>query len=702
MKNLLKHLRLGVLLTVLFASLPLFSQDTLILSDNFTLIRECESYILEYHPSDFLLDTIYYNGDLYSFIKFNDMQYVHYTEEPGKPELPFYSINLQIPERYCDVTIMSEPLYPQRHRMHNRSSEPSYPIENDCVSFPTNLTYYPTQICAGDDACETLLDTAFYENSQVSWLSENYYYDSVSQPYMNFAKIALNIIPCQYIPMYNCVQQLPPTRFIISFNCNYNICDMIDETLNNVVWASDAVNFFDNYTEDEFDIDAAMSNIAMFPFFECEHCYPTLDTSYKGDYLIIVQDGYEDNIETFKAHKILYGYHVTVLSLSDISSDVTSEDIRQKIKQIKEDNEFLKYVLLVGEDGVIPPSEHFTGIDGYEHDTDIFYASLNDSWFPDLSLQPELYVGRWVIENSNDLASVIQKTILAETYQTSGSVIFASGTGEGEEEFKRANIDVINMLYDYNIASSNVIGMNSNAPSLYLSFMHSNNNYMIWTYRGHGNEYQIGSPYFMDYYDFITDSVYIPFGMAFACSANSMNSNALGQKILTSSEMLGSSTFYGSSGISFRSSNNKLEKSVFGMLEKRADITIGQMLVGGAQKYYDGWRLSGYKQEQYKKYNISGDPSLYLYGLDPSGYPNTSPAQSNLRRSGKSLGVEYIGEVSNINSDESIIKIEIYDILGNLLMSRNTAAIGDLPNNTYVMIITTSNGIYAKKMFVNH
>ena len=708
--------KLAILLSVIF-SLSVFSvsgQDTIMLSDNLRLIKTCSEYIIDYWPSEILFDTLENNGEMFYRSGFADMSHVEYTEEPGFPELPIYSVSLQVPREGCEVNVYMEPdvfdFCGGNDGEATSSSEWCSELEeqNYCIPVPDNMLYYPTQSCFGETECPTEMDYGYYYNYDTSWMSMRYYYDTIPVPYMVFGSVTFNILPLHYNPEDNCLRQMPATRFVISPSCGDDLCQLEWETLQNPVWGQDAVDFFDNYVGDEYDVDEAGIRIEDYP--DEEHSgYTTLNTTYKGDYLIIVQDEYKDDMEDFVEHKVYYGYHVVTLTLSATEAEglayatanqintgslSLAEKIRYAIKGRKEDDEYLKYVLLVSEENVIPISEGYTFTYWGDNDitnppTDIFYESLNTHSRRNTHLFPELYIGRWIITNSLNLANIIYKTTTTEITQYLKRVALFSGTGNMQNMFYRANKHISQYLLSTSITVTNIDGRtNPSVATIWSTF--SNEATWMWIYNGHGNINLLGSPYLIHSYDVINNNVFTPFAFGFACLLNTYHDYGTGALLLRSSDTFGSTTFYGASTESYGLSNKKLSKRIFSQMVKNTDISIGQMIIQGERKYYDACRTSCFKQRMVKMYNLFGDPSLPLQGLDESTgvvRPFFAP--------------KYYNSEYNFDNNDTISGIELYDITGKKVKTSMADAY-QLPNGVYIKTTYTSNGVQSNKIHIHH
>lgn len=697
--------RLTILVSIVF-SLSVFSvsaQDTLMLSDNLRLIKTCSEYIIDYWPTEILFDTMENNGDFFYRAGFADMSHVEYTEEPGYPELPIYSISLQVPLQGCEVSVELEPDALSYNDDDVPSSVPEWVAtmeeHNYCIPIPDNWLYYPTQGCIGEEECETEMNADYYFNYDTSWMSMRYYYDTIPVPYMIFGSVTLNILPLHYNPEDNCLRQMLATRFVITPSCGDDLCTMEADALINPVWGQDAVDFFDNYEGDEYDIDEAGVRIVDYP--DEEHTeYTTLNTTYKGNYLIIVQDGYETDMEDFVAHKVRYGYHVVKLTISAAESEGASyaishgvnntsslslaEKIRYAIKGRKENDEYLKYVLLVSEQGIIPTFKNSVDISSTNPQTDIFYEIFNTHWPQDLYLLSELYVGRWIVEDIPQLQHLISKTMTTETTQYEKRVALFSGAGNHQRMFYKANKKIYNCLSSINIMVSNTDGRTLPNSTTILIDTLTNARHWMWVYNGHGNTAEIGSPYNNNADDLLNANIFCPFAFSTGCSNNSYSIYSFGVKLLNQSEYFGTTTFYGSSVNSYTLNSNYLFKKIFKQMVKNTNISIGQMVTQGERKYYDACRTSVFKQRTVKMYNLFGDPSLPLPGYDD---------QNGLIR-------PFLAPRIIANDDSIILSSTIYNVMGNRIMSsdKNNITSYYLPDGLYIKVVNTNSGSYSEKI----
>ena len=135
----------------------------------------------------------------------------------------------------------------------------------------------------------------------------------------------------------------------------------------------------------------------------------------RGEYLIILGDqnlasSLEGAAGNFLEFKRSQGYDVTVLNYPDIASN--QNELRDYLESYSASSPMLEYVLLVGDvTGSYTIPTHV--IDSYNDadypldQTDYPYTFFNE----DEMYQPDFYIGRWSIQDQNELLAIISRTI---------------------------------------------------------------------------------------------------------------------------------------------------------------------------------------------------------------------------------------------------------------------------------------------------
>lgn len=533
-------------------------------------------------------------GIFSEFVFEDDIDY-DMTDVPGYPELPFFSLNLLLPQCASIVNVsFVDSITDQEF--------PSYLISPAALgSIVTGHGTYSER----DELCYnaeyyTYGVTEAYPNGFFS----NFYSHSTIYNAFNSTGVTLSVFPFSYHPEEEYINVLKEGVFIVEFNCG----DLIS-------------------TIDSVQTGSGSDGIARIVYYDTFNGVEiTNNTGEMGNYLIIAaRSRMETYLSPYVSYKQSQNFNTEVIYLDDYQALGNAERIRQLIYY----NNVLPYpdyVLLVGNFQDIPAS---AGMDNF------MQPYTDDNYHP--------YVGRWVISESFDiygayvdLRRIIDKTIQAEQgYANSySSAVLFSGTDSKKRVSKQfyrnikrvasksfGRMDVPYTLYNGRDFSE------SQAQYYMQQALQSHPRFFI--YRGHGHYTTavsgIADPYWR-YPGHVADfrnTAPTPMGFGFACGLNTYNTeNSFGAKWVSESAG-GGAAFYSATTASSRSSNNYLAKIMFKMLKKLTDMydnfPLSVWLRLGENKYY--WSLPNFfRGTEIAMYNLIGDPTLSVYGLDISEY----------------------------------------------------------------------------------
>ncbi len=146
-----------------------------------------------------------------------------------------------------------------------------------------------------------------------------------------------------------------------------------------------------------------------------------VDSHYsRGIYLIVVpQDDLIDRMSNdvagnFVHFKNTQGYDVDIISIEGMG--LNADGLREIILQYKNDNPLLEYVLLIGDVNDTYSIPTFTIPSINEEDIDVtdykytFFVDDENSEDYD-AFHPDIFVGRWSIQNNTDLSNLISRSI---------------------------------------------------------------------------------------------------------------------------------------------------------------------------------------------------------------------------------------------------------------------------------------------------
>lgn len=613
---------LALLILLLFTTIS-FSQSSIVVTPDWGVSLKITSneYIITYRPSNFRIEidslSDYSDDNNYGPFSYLDFYYdiYDYLEDSGRPELPFYSMSLHIPNMSSVATITN-----------------IKPYFSDSSYFYLPYSYVPCQNRLETSNDNTLyFDTVFYDsNNEI----KPYAYLSPKYSFVGTIGIDLTINPFMYNPIHNEII-IPDSIQIIINVSNANLLNMINDFVSKDSF-HDAYLFYDTYSGLDYNNNE----------------------SY-GDYIILTENQYRDDLDTFIQHKTDLGYNVIMYDL-ETEGLTKSSEIRSFLYNLYQNNSDIRFLLLVGSLNKIPTSA------GVQNDynnppTDIYYACLEDSIISNEgNLYPEIYVGRWLVNNERELYFTMQKTIKNENefrYNTLCHSELFSGKGKGEKKFNKnvkwiSNkvLSVMNYPHAYHLGNSGL-----NAKSMKDIIAHDTT--WLFYYRGHGGIYSYGSPYDLNVSSFPNNS-YSYLGFAFACDMGNVYYNCFAKNWLCS-ENKGGPFYYASTTESYRSCNNNQSKRIFKMLKKDFNMHIAQMIVCGNNKYYGGLSTSSYRRNQIKKYVLFGDPSLLIWGQE-SSIPYRMPQNNISPFSSDDNSVEYVydinGKLIGIGSGFDIIQ----------------------------------------------
>lgn len=497
-----------------------------------------------------------------------------------------------------------------------------------------------------DEECE---NSDYYINGVTNEYPDGFFQDfyTISDIYTVHGSkgITLSIFPFSYYPNIQEMEVLLSGVFEINFN-NGNVQQKI-RSINN---------------------DNTVLTKATRLFFDCFQIDSSNDTPYKGTYLIVAaHEDTQEHLQQYVDYKINQGYDVEVVYLDEYGYLGNANEIRNLIYSTSLGTP--DFVLFIGTINEIPP---FSG-DGSSSNP------YSDDGYHD-------YVGRWDINSSSSLTleNIIHKTIDTEQGYTNFPIKAALFSGIdshsshsrwfykdiewiGDKVFNRLGITYT--LCDGRLATSNFSAMQTKMTSTHQH---------IFIYSGHGSSTGIADPfnYTTSNLSLIQTSAPYPMGFGFACSLNSYNSenSTFAEKWVSS--VNGGVTFYGSTTTTTYCSDRYLSRHIFKMYKKIKDnhdnYPISMWLREAERSYYKSLYGST-RERQVLKYNLYGDPTLYIFGLD------SDDSLSNTQR--------YLTKRKTINSQKQ--KVAILDISGNIIYSTDEYFDGNITD-----ILSSKEGLF--------
>ncbi|MHA1766459.1 MAG: C25 family cysteine peptidase, partial [Promethearchaeota archaeon] len=342
----------------------------------------------------------------------------------------------------------------------------------------------------------------------------------------------------------------------------------------------------------------------------------------------------------------------------------------------------IKWVLLLGDTEIIPiryaynPDCQLVGDsepvgDQYKKPTDYYYAELTSDWdidddgkwgehstynsasdVPELDYSPEVYVGRFPVDNVYELYNVFNKTMNYEQGKYAGEWMHkylalsgvsdypASSDLDGEDEaiinqyildnYVNDSMDWIHMM-DYTSFytpedSDNVKNLSKTAALAAI-----NNGTSIITYAGHGSPSRFSASSVLTTSDVpnLSNTNKPSFIFADACSTNSYDYDCLGEDLIKQPNT-GAIGYIGSMRLSWyypndtalEADNRGLTKLYFKEMFNNGEFQQGKALYESKKAYVNShWfksLLPNYtyfemERKSILSYMLLGDPSLYIY-----------------------------------------------------------------------------------------
>lgn len=146
--------------------------------------------------------------------------------------------------------------------------------------------------------------------------------------------------------------------------------------------------------------------------------YPGTSVDANSGYLIISVPEFKETLQEFVKWKKRLGYTVTEL----YDAAWTPDKIKAAVQQKYDNDTTLNYMLIVGDHSVVPANilirrKYDSATKKYidiPYTVDLYYACMDG----ENDLNPDIFRGRWPVQNKEDLKAIIDKTIWYEQAPT--------------------------------------------------------------------------------------------------------------------------------------------------------------------------------------------------------------------------------------------------------------------------------------------
>lgn len=629
-----------------------------------SLIQDDCGYTIKYRLGEYQItkDTVNAEeGDyIFSSIEFYD-DYYDRLDEYGFPSLPFFGVNLRVPDPDVNVNVKI----------------------TDIQTFEIQLErdFIPAQMY-GPTLSHLDYDDAYYNHDNHTWYWNEYDWDLYVMP-RNYG-LNFTIYPFHYEPSTRTLTIVKSATYRIDIE-GCGLEKLLDD--DNVIGRT----VFDNYIGSAIDLstESAVKQL--------------VDGAI---YLIIANDKLKgEELDKFINHKLSKGYQVDVR----YCSNDTPADIIHFLEEYYKDKPDLLYVLLVGTPDLIPFSAGVKD-DRTNPPTDLEYVLLPSLNKKLSKFNYAYFLGRWPVESTEELKNIVDKTIKNENALANFSpsrVSIFSGAGDHK------NYTYNNAHYIANLVN----GINGIYPYLYDGRKVSKNDAYkdmtcelsgqhdacpwIFTYFGHGGKQLIGEPYKFDYNGIANASNssldYQPFGFAFTCwLGNTYYCNNFTRHWIHNEN--GGVTMLSSTTISYDPPNRYFSRNTFSQLENKINRSIGLFVYGGMQKFYTKCKTEP-RWRTVRRYNLYGDPSLYLWGIN---WATGRPKQVAKERNEDASEISVIKDDKVIYINQESCRVQLFTVNGICIFDEctNTIQTNNIASGLYIIKITTNGILHSDKIYI--
>lgn len=551
-------------------------------SNDFTLI--------EVKLPGFNLESFTAEGKLYHHIDILDEIY---TNEPGKPELPYIAKILAIPDSSAvsvevlnigkEYTFTDINLPPARESWWEGDPEPPY-IENQ----------------------QTYLSRADYPGIIAQ--------TDIPSVFRDFRITRVAIYPFQYIPSEKVLKVYSSITIKVTYGAGLVINPKMTPK------RKIAPSF------------GAIYRSSIFNYQE------VLDQNYRGQedgidlMLCIMPDALYNSFQVYADWKRKSGIDIRMTKFSQINANATNPDIiKNHITQAY--NTWPNpptYVLIIGDNGVFP--KKIVTYPGYSFPWEEYFVCVaGNDYFP------EMMIGRFTNEGDYRMQVMINKFMKYEKQPyTANSTWFRKATMcsnneyQSQVETKRFVKNVL--IQDGNFLQVDTMMSNGNSwgGGCTYNLTHIKNaineGRSFLNYRGEGWYYG----WYANCYDFYTNDVTslnngekLTFVTSIGCGVamfDSQGSNCFGEEWIemgTLSAPKGGIAFIGPTSNTHTTYNNRIDKGIYVGMFREDMETPGQALARGKLYMYNVFGNEYYVEYHYKVFCVLGDPSVHIWKITP-------------------------------------------------------------------------------------
>lgn len=365
--------------------------------------------------------------------------------------------------------------------------------------------------------------------------------------------------------------------------------------------------------------------------------------------LLITPDEFYENLGEYIQWKKQSGYNVIVTKFSDIGANASNPiTIRDYIADVYENSENPPtYVVFVGDSQDFPykiavyPDYSFP-------DEDYFVKVDGEDFIPDM------FVGRISVQTRNTLDVILNKFIkyekepyLDEPAWFKKAICCSNNAYESQVTTKEYTADLMLNEGEFTLVNEYMSDDHWESDCTYnntdvLEAINEGRSFL--NYRGEGwfsGWWANCTPLQLEDLDYLENGMKLPFVTSIGCGVsmfNGTNGNSFGERWLkmgTIENPRGAINFVGPTSNTHTTYNNYLDKGIYiGIFREKSATTPGQALLRGKMNVYDQFGVADTDTEyQFRVYCDLGDPSTRIWTTTPTQLIVSHPASISLNSS---------------------------------------------------------------------
>lgn len=398
--------------------------------------------------------------------------------------------------------------------------------------------------------------------------------------------------------------------------------------------------------------------------------------SMQVDYLIITSDGLSESFKKLLNWKIKKGIRAKIITLDDLYENYTEGSDQLRIKYCLNDyyeNYGLKYVLLGGDDSVVPVQSCYVNALGSSEigPTDLFYGCFNGQfdWNDSINnligeivdnpnLKPQIYVTRVPVRTASDVEAFTNKLLKYESnparsnYVTRLLLAGKDGTtpSTGQSNAKLCADDIYNNYINPHWTAGNVDWLFDTYSTLGTQRFTKtdfttqfNSGYHLMHVNCHGNKqnWNTANGAFGIYSAGDLENINSTIVVTSACETNWFDYEPCLSEVLLRNPNGGSLAYFGSTRDSYGAEHNyaaeahlfcaKFFENLFNGLPSASPYSFGAVAARVKTEMADDVFINhtNYSSRWHEYYfNPMGDPEMPIYTDNPSDFTNVSVSKS--------------------------------------------------------------------------